>query len=147
MTPRGREGGFTLLEVLVATVIAAIALAVLFGGIGAGLRATHTALRREEALVRARSHLAGLSATTLVPGRSEGDDGGGYRWSLVVRPLATASAVSAGPAARVSRPLSLYDVQVRIMPPGQAGNARDETPGAVTLDSRLIAPAPADLTP
>jgi general secretion pathway protein I len=136
-----REGGFTLLEVLVATVIAAIALAVLFGGIGSGLRATHAALRREEALVRARSHLAALNATALVPGRSEGDDGGGWRWSTVVRPAETAAAVSAGPAARVSRPLALYDVQVRISPPG------DDGAGPVTLDTRLIAPAPADSTP
>ena len=136
------QRGFTLLEVLVATVIAAIALAVLFEGVSSGLRATHAALRREEALVRARSHLAALqAATTLTPGHREGDDGGGYRWHLTVRPIASAAATSAGPAAAVSHPLSLYEISVRI---DWTGSGAD---GGVTLESRAIGPSPAGDTP
>jgi general secretion pathway protein I len=81
---RNREAGFTLLEILVAFIIAAIALAVLFGGAMEGLRASRTAVGYEEAVARARSHLAAARVTPL-PGDTSGDDGSGYRWRLLVR--------------------------------------------------------------
>ena len=55
----GRQGtqraGFTLLEVLIALIIASIAIAALMRAGAAGLSATDTASRYEEAVARARS--------------------------------------------------------------------------------------------
>ncbi len=109
MATRRTEGGFLLLEVLVAFVIAALALAALFGGAVGGLRATARAGRYEQAVARARSHLAavGGDASVLVPGVRSGDDGSGFRWQVQVAPVATAAL--AGSPAR--RPL-LYRVSV-----------------------------------
>ena len=81
--------GFTLLEVVVALVIAALALIGLFRAGSGGLFASETAVRVDEAIERAQSHLAAFGRTGAVtPGDMEGDDGGGYRWRVRVEPIA-----------------------------------------------------------
>lgn len=92
------EGGFLLLEVLVAFAIAALALVVLLDGTSGGLRATALANRYGQAVARARSHLAAVGgrAAPLVPGLQEGDDGSGFRWRIEVTPVTAASAVQSG---------------------------------------------------
>ena len=81
--------GFTLLEVVVALAIAALALIVLLRAGGEGLFAADTASRAEEAVERAQSHLAAIGRqASLLPGDFQGDDGGGYRWHLRVTPVA-----------------------------------------------------------
>lgn len=109
MTGRDPEGGFLLLEVLVAFVIAALALAVLFDGAIGGLRATSVATRYEQAVARARSHLAaeGGRASRLTAGVQAGDDGSGFRWQVRVTPIA-AMTLHGPPARR----LLLYRVGV-----------------------------------
>lgn len=83
------ERGFTLLEVLVALAIAALALSVLFRTGSDGALSVQTAAGYEEAVSRAKSHLAALNRDTgLLEGESEGDDGGGYHWHLRVTPVA-----------------------------------------------------------
>ena len=100
-----RDGGFTLLEVLVAFAIAALALGVLFEGAVGGIRSTRVADRTVEALSRAQSHLAAVGqGIPLGPGTQGGDDGGGYRWSVRIR---TARSASTGTMRVV-----LYAVQV-----------------------------------
>ena len=100
------DRGFTLLEVLVAFAIAALALAVLFPAAIDGLTAASEASRYEDALTRARSHLAGI-AWPPAPGDNEGDDGDGYHWhTRVVRDAAATS--------RQNVSLTLYDVSVAI---------------------------------
>ena len=100
-----RDAGFTLLEVLVAFAIAALALGVLFEGAVGGIRSTRVADRTAEALSRAQSHLAAVGeGIPLGPGTQGGDDGGGYRWSVRIR---TARAASTGTTRVV-----LYAVQV-----------------------------------
>ncbi len=76
-----REGGFTLLEVLVAAAIAALALAVLFQGAAGGVRTARVADHMQEAVSRARSRLAVMEHGP-VPGLGDlsGDDGGGFHW-------------------------------------------------------------------
>ena len=92
--------GFTLLEVLVAFVIAALALGVMFQVSGDALTASQRAARYEEALVRARSHLAmATDGGSLMPGNWDGDDGGGYRWHIHVVPVAGAATTAATPTA------------------------------------------------
>jgi general secretion pathway protein I len=110
-----RERGFTLLEVLIAFAIAALALALLFRAASDGLLSVRTAGRYEEAVARARSHLAAVGRDAiLVPGTSEGADGSGYQWHLNVTPIATGQPTVSG-ALRIAGPPSvLYAVAVAI---------------------------------
>jgi general secretion pathway protein I len=109
---RGREHGFTLLEVLIAFVIAAIALGVMFKVAVGSLQASRASSRYEEAVVRARSHLAmATHGGSLMPGEWSGDDGGGYQWHIHVTPLARTAVTSGGSS---STPLELYAVSVWI---------------------------------
>ena len=87
---RREAQGFTLLEVLVALVIAGLALGALFSGAVTGMRSARLSLDYAEAVSRARSHLAvaGVGAP-LVAGTQQGDDGQGFTWRVAVRPLAT----------------------------------------------------------
>src|SRR5260370_17458600 len=83
-----RENGFTLLEVIVAFAIAALALVGLFRAGSGGLFAVDTAARAEEAVQRAQSHLAAVGRdAALVEGELTGDDGRGYRRALRVPPV------------------------------------------------------------
>lgn len=106
-----RDAGFTLLEVIVATAIAALALVALFQAGSAGLLTVGEATRVEAAVDRAQSHLAEFADTgAIAPGESEGDDGDGYRWRLTARPIA-----SSPPGTSETRaPPRLYDIAVTI---------------------------------
>jgi len=123
MTPG--ERGFTLLEVLVAFVIAALALGVLFRGAVDGLYAAQAAARYEEAMTRAQSHLAALTAGSLAPGDHQGDDGNGYHWRVKIAPLAVAAGGSP----------TLYTVNVAV-------SWTDGSRRTVELDSERIGVAP-----
>ncbi len=92
--PDPREHGFTLLEVLVAFVIAALALGALSQGAAGGLQSARVSGHYQEALSRARSRLASLAAPA--PGEQQGDDGGGFSWQIRVTPLATAGRAREG---------------------------------------------------
>jgi general secretion pathway protein I len=110
------EAGFTLLEVLVAFVIAALALSVLFQGSIDGLRSVRVSGQYQEALSRARSRLAAVDVgAPLVPGTRQGDDGGGFRWETRVTPSATAP-TARGTAADLARGprVGLYAVSVSV---------------------------------
>jgi general secretion pathway protein I len=136
---RARQRGFTLLEVLIALVIAGIALATLFRAAGENIRATGAAARYQEAVSRARSHLDGTSAN-LVFGEQDGDDGGGFHWHSLVRAVdSTGKQDSAGrPVAPTdSLVITLCAVSVWI-------TWREGTHGrSVRLDSeRLLTSAP-----
>jgi general secretion pathway protein I len=125
-------GGFTLLEVVVALAIAALALVALFRAGGEGLVAVSTASRAEEAVQRAQSHLAALGRDQpLSQGQSDGDDGGGYRWHLRVAPVAhwQLPAPVGSPAAETT----LYDVEVSV---SWRGNGHDR---AIMLRTERIA--------
>jgi general secretion pathway protein I len=126
-----RAHGFSLLEVVVALAIAAVALVGLFRAGSDGLFAADTASHTEEALQRAQSHLAAVGRdVALLPGDFEGDDGGGFRWRLQVHPAAVRQAptLDAGSAA----PLTLFDVEVAISWPSRG---RDRT---VALKTRRL---------
>ena len=123
--------GFSLLEVVVALAIAAVALVGLFRAGGDGLFAADTASHTEEALQRAQSHLAAVGRdVALSPGDFEGDDGGGYRWQLHVHPAAVRRAQT--PDAGAAATVTLFDVEVAISWPGRG---RDRT---VALKTRRL---------
>jgi general secretion pathway protein I len=115
---KNAQRGFTLLEVMIALVIAALALGVLFASGLSALRAAHAASRYEQAIARARSHLAlAVHAAPLVAGDWQGDDGGGFVWHLRVTPLASTdvrplNAVTLRGAS--SFPLTLCTLSIRI---------------------------------
>ena len=112
-----------MLEVLVALVIALLALALLFRGTIDGLTLTQRASRYENALERARSHLAALAdGGTLAPVDAAGDDGGGYRWRHRISALASDASAPAGRQGIGPR-VTLYAVSVRISW-GAPGHAR-----------------------
>jgi len=112
--------GFTLLEVVVALAIAAMALVGLFQAASGGLFAVNRAARAEEAVQRAQSHLAAVGRNAaLVQGEFTDDDGGGYHWRLRVQPVATRQVLADGNSAAN---LTLFDVEVGISWPGRNGD-------------------------
>jgi len=112
--------GFTLLEVVVALAIAAMALVGLFQAASGGLFAVNRAARAEEAVQRAQSHLAAVGRNAaLVQGEFTDDDGGGYHWRLRVQPVATRQVAADGNSAAN---LTLFDVEVAISWPGRNGD-------------------------
>ena len=124
---RRAERGFTLLEVLIATVIAALALAVLFqGGLG-GLRASSRAAREGEALALARSHLAAAAANPAA-GEWQGTEGDGFRWQVRITALAATAPGAFGATA-------LFGIQVAVSWPEGAAWRR------VELASAALGPA------
>lgn len=135
-----RQWGFTLLEVLVAFVIAAIAIAALVQGAGGGLQNALVATQYQEGVARAQSRLALLDAS-LKPGTSSGDDGGGYTWRTSVTEAASTVRLATQETgvenkggqvtARPQRTV-LYDVSVTVA--WDAAGRRRE----VRLDSRRL---------
>lgn len=118
---RLRADGFTLLEVVVALAIAAVALVGLFQSGSGGLVSVDTAARVEEAIQRAQSHLAAVGRNAaLVEGEFTDDDGGGYRWLLRVRRVASREALTSESEPAASP--TLYDVEVAISWPGRNGD-------------------------
>jgi general secretion pathway protein I len=82
ISPR-RDAGFTLLEVMVAFVIASLASLILYKAGFNGVSQAATAARYQEAVARAQSRLASIGVLTpLAPEQLSGDDGGGFTWQL-----------------------------------------------------------------
>ncbi len=134
---RSTQSGFTLLEVLVAFVIAALALGVLFQGAIEGLAAVHLADRTNEAVNRARSHMAAVGhGIPLRTQTQQGDDGGGFSWSLSIRPLESAPMLQGGDAQHPARE-TLFEVRVTESWDGPEGNR------GTTLTTRRAAITPA----
>jgi general secretion pathway protein I len=110
-----RTAGFTLLEVLIAFIITALALAALMRASVSGLSATRVATRYEEAVARARSHLTAVThGAMLVPGDNQGDDGG-FHWRVRVTPIATITSQPLSPLRQSNVPTTLYAVSVWII--------------------------------
>jgi general secretion pathway protein I len=85
-----RDQGFTLLEVIVAFAICALAVGVLYQGATGGLLATGSAAKSVEAISLARSHLAAIGhGDAIAQQDSSGTDGDGFDWHLHIRPIAT----------------------------------------------------------
>lgn len=84
--PVSSEDGFMLLEVLIAFVIAALAIGVLYGGAVTGLGATAVSAKYDEAVSLALSHLDPIGhGGAIAVQDTSGADGVGYTWHLHIR--------------------------------------------------------------
>jgi general secretion pathway protein I len=112
------ERGFTLLEVVVAFAIAAMALGIMFKAAAGGMLAVATAGRYEEAVSRAKSHLSAIGRDgPLSDTTNDGDDGGGYRWRVRIVTIGTVNPSGNGPVVAFLQPArrpTLYSVEVGI---------------------------------
>jgi general secretion pathway protein I len=107
--------GFTLLEVLIAFIIASLAIAAMVHAVSNSLTSSRAAAHYQEAVSRARSHLdVSMHGTALVPADTQGDDGGGFHWHLRVTPAASTTSQLPGFARRTATTVTLYAVSVTI---------------------------------
>jgi general secretion pathway protein I len=114
-----RQRGFTLIEVLVAFAIAAMALGLLFQAASSSGGAARQAGNYEEAVSRAKSHMTVVGRESdIAPGEQGGDDGGGYRWRVKITPSAVAQPPQGARPSQGAQPpnsrLVLYDVEVSV---------------------------------
>ncbi|UQY88307.1 prepilin-type N-terminal cleavage/methylation domain-containing protein [Stenotrophomonas rhizophila] len=112
------QRGYSLLEVIVAFALLALALTLLLGSLSGAARQVHNADLRTRAMLHAQSLLAATGiGQPLQEGRSQGDwEDGRYRWELQVEPYvdARASALPQAAATTVSGPtLAQLTLQVR----------------------------------
>jgi general secretion pathway protein I len=110
------DAGFTLLEVMIAFVIAAFAMSLLYQGATGGLAASASAARTEEAISLAKSHLAVIGrGQGIAQQESGGVDGGGFEFHLHVAPIGTRQlTLTDSDRANDAKPTAaiLYDVLV-----------------------------------
>ena len=123
------EGGFTLLEVVIAFALLAGMLAVVLRLFAEGSSGVARAERRTIALLHAESKLAEIVATALRAGQSSGAFADGYAWRAVLVPQ------------RERRPGDLRPVEplqltVTVSAPGE------DAARGVSLDTLHLAPAP-----
>jgi general secretion pathway protein I len=116
--------GFTLLEVMVAFAIAALALAALTQAALGGLHATQAAAHTQQAISLAQSRLAAVALSPRT-GEQSGTDGGGFAWHVSVRPRDVGGREQAGAG---PHPV-LYDIAVDVSWTLDGGTRR------VTLDT------------
>lgn len=103
------ESGFTLLEMLVALAILALALSVLFGMLSDGTRRTGEAEALADAGLHARSLLAKVgSEIPLQGGVTDGQLDNGFRWQVRVEPYG-------GAADRREWPVAAYTVAAEVV--------------------------------
>mgnify|MGYP006422763553 CR=1 FL=1 len=132
---RRQQRGFTLIEVVVAFTIMAIALAALFQAFSTGVRGSRAVEIRGQLLARAEARLAMVgTAIPLAPGRHEGEVAatpvGGGTWRVTIRPDPNADTR----LAESRRPgLRLYNVTVQVRAPDGATE---------TLTTLRLGPAP-----
>lgn len=136
-TPRRRptvQKGFSLLEILVAFSVLAIALGVLMRVFGGAARAAGITEEYARAVVAAESLLADVGVgQPLIVGAREGQFGDEFRWILRVAPYPVPGMEGS------ALPLRLYAVDVSVIwGEGEGGEPRE-----VTLSSlRLVNEAP-----
>jgi general secretion pathway protein I len=122
MMPRHRrESGFTLLEVIVAFAIAAVALAALSQAFSTGLRQVDRIDATTAALMLAQEKIAEIDAAqTLEVGTQSGTTPRGGAWQVIVEPLGNQETASI-----------LFDVDVRAEFDGAVVELRTIRMGAV----------------
>lgn len=120
-SPRRSCGGFSLLEILVAFVILAIAMGVLMRIFSTSMRNVDAAERYAEATLLAESRLASVGSTIpLNEGETTGEVGKDYRWRVRVARDAAEDMGRAGAGTL----FGLYRVEVTVSWGGADGKPR-----------------------
>lgn len=102
-----RHGGFTLIEVVVALAILALASAVIYESLGWSLRHTQVLRQRESAWLFAESALAQVRARNTAGAELEqGETADGLRWTVRVDPRKSLVAASS--------PIQPFDVVIMV---------------------------------
>jgi general secretion pathway protein I len=103
------EKGFTLIEVLVALTILALALTIIFGGLSDGLRGKQAAANYQRATTLAESKLSAMGVEDeLQEGQSKGQFDQQFRWEAIVTPYHEEGRnESSQPTGATARPLVL----------------------------------------
>lgn len=114
----GREKGFTLVEILVAMVVLAVAAVSLLQSFSGGLRASDSARQRGYAMLLAQSKMAAIgSELPLEPGSSTGRFDDRFAWTVEVSPDGDAAPEEDAGAA--APPVTVMNVTVTVSwPPG-----------------------------
>lgn len=111
-SPRGgaRARGFSLLEVIAATLLLAIAFAALLKVAGSSITLTRNADDHSQAALWARSLLDTVDITSapLQPGTREGRFDDNYRWRLVVTPWNAGQPAANAPLRMMKLDLDVY---------------------------------------
>ena len=133
---RRRQGGYTLIEVIVAFALLALGLSLLLGTLSGAARQVRWSGDAGRAALYAQSLLDQVGVgEELQPGQSEGDvDGGRYHWSLPISPWVDATVAcvhAATQPARAAHARTGHDDAV-----GRGGRQR--------LQLRTLRAAPAD---
>ena len=124
-SPRRRAGGFTLLEVVVAFTILAVAMVGLMRAFSSGLRGLDAAQVSTAAVMHARSKLEEVGiAIPLEDGERSGEFDDGYQWRVSMVPLEDPR------TSDLAAPMLPYRVEVTVTAPGTAPGGR-----AFTLDT------------
>ena len=119
--PDRRRAGFTLLEVLIAFVIAALAIGVMVEGVVGGLRSASTAAQVQKAVALARSRLAAAEALVQSgppPQPSQNGQDAEFRWRVDLSTQASAalprseSVLQGGPGGNRAPKATLYAIKV-----------------------------------
>lgn len=132
--PDKAAAGFTLLEVLIAFVIAAMAIGVMIDGVVGGLRSASSAAQVQQAVSLARSRLAAAEATVLAgppPQPSQIGQDGKFRWRVDLAASASAALVRSQalpPGLSIRTPLAtLYSIKVVVSWPSSGSGAAGAT--------------------
>lgn len=134
---RQRQGGYTLIEVIVAFALLALGLSLLLGTLSGAARQVRWSGDAGRAALYAQSLLEQVGVgEELQPGQSEGDvDGGRYHWSLTISPWVDANAPASTQPRSLQGPRMLELVMT--MQWGQGGPRQ-------RLQLRTLRAAPAD---
>jgi len=107
---RAREQGYSLIEVIVAFAVLALALTLLLGTLSGGVRQVRESADAGRAALHAQSLLDTLGIDeSLTPGRSKGEfDEGRYQWELNIAPWLDSGRVSPALDGNAPRLLELH---------------------------------------
>ncbi len=127
---RKRQPGFTLIEIIVALAILAVALGTLFQAFSTGLRATTVTDRQAAAVMLAQSLLDRIGQDIpLAAGEQAGVSEDGLRWSIAIAPSPLIA-----PEHSADSPVIPFDVEVSVAADGGR---------PITLTTLRLAPAAA----
>lgn len=111
-----RQRGYSLLEVIVAFALLALALTLLLGSLSGAARQVHDADQRTRAMLHAQSLLAATGVDApLQAGRTQGEwEDGRYRWDLQVEPYVDARRAALQPAADLATGPTLAELTLQV---------------------------------